>query len=297
MNDFQGNDERPQTGLVQWIPPQKGEQIICILSGSAYTIGDLLGSGFYGDIYACEDVWGQPLVVKVLRPLVSIEDTRSKALSELHKLYQLRHPQITYMYEAFEFRNLCYLVLERCGMTLASLFDMTGFVGELWLEPVARCVLRAVHYIHLNGFVHQDIHLGNVLVAFARNELDPNAAAAINFKVADLGLAKLTGEIDVRADQLNESIRAPEAINPAEFGPADHRMDIYHCGLMFLQLIKSQRLVFSRQDILDGVPRQMALELKSPYNIGLEKALRRHVQFRTASADELWRDLKSPGGL
>jgi len=38
----------------------------------------------------------------------------------------------------------------------------------------------------------------------------------------------------------------------------------------------------------------MALKLLTPYRFALEKALRRHVPFRTASAMELWRDLYSP---
>ena len=38
----------------------------------------------------------------------------------------------------------------------------------------------------------------------------------------------------------------------------------------------------------------MAFELPSPYNFALEKALRRHVEYRTANAMELWRDLNSP---
>jgi hypothetical protein len=37
-----------------------------------------------------------------------------------------------------------------------------------------------------------------------------------------------------------------------------------------------------------------ALQLPPPYNIAREKALRRHVAFRTESAMELWRDLSSP---
>jgi eukaryotic-like serine/threonine-protein kinase len=174
---------------------------------------------------------------------------------------------------------------------------LDNFSGNVWLEPVARCVLRAVQWIHFNGFVHQDIHLRNVLVSFARDEMVPSTPGSISFKVADLGLAKFAHEINVQTDILNESIRAPEAINPSEFGPADLRMDIYHCGLLLLQILKGQKLAFSRDEILAGRPRQMALELDAPYSVGLEKALRRHVQFRTASAEELWRDLKSPGGL
>lgn len=46
-----------------------------------------------------------------------------------------------------------------------------------------------------------------------------------------------------------------------------------------------------------GRRREMALALAPPLSFALEKALRRHVTFRTETAEELWRDLHSPPGL
>ena len=86
----------------------------------------------------------------------------------------------------------------------------------------------------------------------------------------------------------------PEVLNPSEFGAPDHRVDIYHSGLLLLQLEHSKELQFTQQEILEGKPRQMALELRAPFNFALEKALRRHVSERTETARELWRDLNSP---
>lgn len=296
--DESPNEPAPtQFSLPGFVPPSDGEQIISQATGNTYTIGHKVADGFYGDVYHCDDSWGEQLVAKVLKPVGSSDQTRLNAIYELQRLRDLRHPQITYLYDAFEFRGACYLIMERCGMTVESLIEIQDFNGMLWLEPMARCLLRAVQWIHLNGFVHQDIHTRNVLVAFARDELSPASLGSLSFKVADLGLAKLAHEINVQTDVLNESIRAPEAINPSEFGPADKRMDIYHCALLLLQVIKGQKLSFTRDEVLAGIPRQMALGLDAPYKFGLEKALRRHVQWRTASAEELWRDLKSPGGF
>src|SRR6185437_4504928 len=39
------------------------------------------------------------------------------------------------------------------------------------------------------------------------------------------------------------------------------------------------------------------MQLPAPFGFALEKALRRHVSYRTASAMELWRDLNSPEPL
>jgi serine/threonine protein kinase len=161
--------------------------------------------------------------------------------------------------------------------------------------PVARCLLQAVHFTHLNGLVHQDIHEGNVFAAIAKDEMLPEdeTRTTIQFKLGDLGVAKLFGEIDAQNTRAPWML-PPETLDPAEFGPLDHRIDIYHTGLLLLQLALSSGLRFSNEEIKAGKPRELALTLQAPFNFALEKALRRHVQFRTASAMELWRDLKSP---
>jgi len=86
----------------------------------------------------------------------------------------------------------------------------------------------------------------------------------------------------------------PEVLDPLEFGPLDHRIDIYHCGLLLLHLLHGSELRFSPEEIRSGKPRELALQLPVPFSFALEKALRRHAQYRTASAMELWRDLCSP---
>ncbi|PIX84778.1 MAG: protein kinase family protein, partial [Nitrospirae bacterium CG_4_10_14_3_um_filter_53_41] len=107
------------------------------------------------------------------------------------------------------------------------------------------------------------------------------------------GVAKLFGELDATNTRA-EWMLPPEAIDPAEFGAIDYRIDLYHIGQLLLQFAFSRELRFSREEILSGRPREMALSLQAPYSFALEKALRRHVTFRTAGAMELWRDLHTP---
>ena len=150
-----------------------------------------------------------------------------------------------------------------------------------------------MHYIHLSGFVHQDIHLGNVFTSLLKDELVQSNSTALTFKLGDLGITKLFGEIDAQNTILAEWMLPPEYFNQGEFGPLDHRMDIYHCALLLLAVILGKEITFTKEEILAGVPKQQALQLAAPYNFALEKALRRHVAYRTASAMELWRDLNS----
>lgn len=278
------------------VPPSAGEVIASLATGTTYVIGEQVGEGSFGMVFGCTDGWRNDLAVKVMKPVRSYEEVHAATLGEVQRLLLLRHPHITYVYDAFEYRDTFYVVTERCYCPLTSLFTLPNFNGLLWLMPIARCVLQAVQYLHVNQYAHQDIHLNNVFAAFARNEMKDDDPGAILFKLGDLGVTKLFSELDA-ANTLAEWIRPPEARDPAEYGPLDHRIDIYHLGLLFLQLAYSREIRFTVEEIMDGRPRELALQLPTPLNFALEKALRRHAALRTASAEELWRDLQSPPGL
>lgn len=274
------------------VPPAPGEVITSLATGNTYTMGHQIGEGYFGLVFNCVDIWGNDMAAKVLKPIGTYEKIKNLAEAEFRKLAVLRHPNITYVFDAFEFRDTFYIITERCYCPLTQIFSLKEFNGFAWLMPIARCLLQAVHYIHLNQYAHQDIHSGNVFAAFAKDEMRPRDPGVMQFKLGDLGVAKLFGELDsinTRADWM----LPPEAIDPAEFGPIDHRIDIYHAGLLLLQLAYSRELRFSQDEILAGRPREMALDLVAPYNSILEKTLRRHVTYRTATAMEFWRDLYS----
>jgi serine/threonine-protein kinase len=277
-----------------WVtPPAPGEVITSLATGNTYTMGEKIGEGNFGMVYSCTDRWDNELAAKVMKSKGTYEAVRQATEAELQKLILLRHPHVTYLYDAFEFRDTFYLITERCYCPLANLFEtVKEFDGLLWIKPIARCLLQAVYFIHTNGYVHQDIHLGNVFIAFAKNEFGPDPGA-IQFKLGDFGVAKLFNEIDVTNTRALWML-PPEVSSVSEFGPIDQRQDIYHCGLLFLHLAHGKELHFTQEEILAGLPRDLALQLPPPFNFALEEALRRHAAFRTESAMELWRDLNSP---
>lgn len=289
----QGGPES-QLPLQIFIPPTDGELITSSTTGNTYRIGKPIGTGNFGVVYECSDTWENSLAVKVLKPKGTYELVKQNAVAEFQKLMLLRHPHVTYVHDAFEYRHTFYIVVERCATSISDLIKIKNFKGSVWLRPIARCLLQAVHFIHVNKFVHQDIHGGNVFTSWIRDEMVPEDVSAITFKLGDLGISKFVSEMDAATTVLAEWMRAPESLNPQEFGPMDHRMDIYHCGLLLLQMLLGSPLTFSRDEVLAGVPRQQALQLGGPYSFAIEKALRRHVDFRTASAMELWRDLNTP---
>lgn len=281
----------------QVVNPAPGEMITSFLTGNTYTIGPQIGEGHFGVVFACTDLWQNELAAKVLKPISTYEDVRTRAEAEFKKLLQVRNPFITFVFDAFEYRDTFYIITERCYCPISHLFSLDNFNGFLWIKAISRCVLQAVHYLHLNGFVHQDIHLGNVFATVVKDEMAPDVGpGALLFKLADLGIAKLFGELQT-ANTRAAWMVPPEVHNPNEFGPIDHRIDLYHVGLLLLQITSGKELRFTEQEILDGLPREKALELPAPLNFALEKTLRRHVPFRTANAMELWRDLNAPPTL
>lgn len=248
-------------------------------------------------MYSCVDIWNNNLAVKVLKGTAPYQVIELAATEEFRKLVLLRHPYVTYVFDAFHLGETVYIVTERCYSPLATLFtSVTDFNGAYWVKAIARCLLQAVHYIHLNHYVHQDIHLNNVFVAFARDEIHDGEPGAVQFKLGDLGVAKVFSEIDATNTRAQWML-PPEVLDTKEFGPMDKRIDIYHCGLLFLHLLHGTEIRFTPEEILEGRPRQLALQLPAPYNFALEKALRRHVSARTEGAMELWRDLNSPPAL
>jgi len=214
----------PATKSCVW--PTPGEVITSFRTQITYTIGDAIGEGHFGIVFSCRDQWENDLAAKVLKPVGrTYEKVKAAPEAEFLKLLALRHPNVTYIYDAFEFRDTFYIITERCFCPLWQLFSIQGFAGPNWLMPIARCLLQAVHYLHINGVVHQDIHLGNVFASIVKNEL-PTAETAIQFKLADLGIAKLFSEVNTHNTRA-EWMLPPEVLNPSEFGPIDHHVDIY----------------------------------------------------------------------
>lgn len=274
-------------------PALFGQVITSFKTGNTYTIGSPIGEGNFGWVYNCTDMWDNDLAAKVLKPNFDYQTVKDRATKEFQTLFVVRHPYVTYVHDAFEFEGRCYIITERYFRPVFALFEMNRFDGSLWIKPIARCLLQAVHFIHLTGLAHKDIHGGNVFTNFQRDAVVPDQHEIMNFKLGDLCIANVVGNWVADQTTFANWMRPPEAHDPHQFGPMDHRVDIYHCGLLFLQILAGRELRFTPQEILAGAPRQMALHSPLPYSIALEKALRRHVQHRTANAQEFWRDLNS----
>lgn len=258
---------------------------------NAYVVGEALGYGTYGTTFACTDQWSNGLVLKVLVPHhQTYEQVRENWQREIASLFSLRHPNITYVYDAFERDKTFHIVVERCGGSISTLFSVPDYDGQAWILPIARCMLQAVAFIHDHGFVHKDIHLRNVFWTYVRDELMTSPTQSVTFKVGDLGISRLEYE----AQSENPTVpwmAAPEVLEPSEFGPIGKATDIYHAGLVLLAVALGIEPSFTYDEIVGGVPRQMARQLPPPFGPAIGRALSPEVHLRPPSAFDFWRQL------
>ena len=145
--------------------------------------------------------------------------------------------------------------------------------------------------MHGVGYVHKDLHPGNIFAASVIDEMNPWKEASTTFKVGDLGITRLLSDVDFFNTVLAEWMVPPEFLNPAELGLLGWNVDIYDAGLLFLSLLLGTEPSFTRQQILDGAPRRTAEGLSSPFAPAIARALRRRVADRTPTALDFWRDL------
>lgn len=272
---------------IRW--PVPGEVIVH--GQNRFRIGEVLGRGSYGVTFAGADQWDNELVIKVLIPQgQTYEQVRHNWEREITTLLRLRHPNITYVYDAFELALTFHIVMERCGGSVTDLFSLDDYNGYEWMYPIARCLLQGISYIHDAGYVHKDIHLRNVFWTYVRNEPVPGDSQSMTFKIGDLGISRFEFE----AQQSRPTVpwmAAPEVVVPQRFGLVGKLTDIYHAGLVLLAVAMGIEPSFSAEEIVTGAPREAAIQLPRPFGPAIGRALALRVDERTPSAFDFWLDL------
>ena len=279
-----------------FVPPSIGERIT--YENTQYFIGQEIGRGAFSIVYDCLDEWGNQLAAKVLLPQNRpYEAVREKWLHELQNLQQLRHPQITFIHQAFEWRNAFYIIVEKCAFTLKFLIEASDTNGEIWLPYISRDILNGLQYIHDRGYVHKDLHAGNIFVSEQKDPMLLDSEPIWRFKIGDLGISRLEGDIRLFNTILAQWMLPPEFLNPNEFGRVGKHVDIYHVGLLLLSLLLNRIPDFTHEEIIAGLPRQLAEGLPSKYSVAVARALRRYVSDRTPSAIDMWREISSASAI
>lgn len=280
---------RTLPSVVPFRAPLRGDMIRNGSNG-VYFMGEYIGGGSYGDVYECTDEWANPLVAKVLKPAMSFEEVRRQWESEVNNLSRMRHPNITYIYDAFYHDNAFYIIVEKC---LYSLDRVLPRIDESWLPHIARDLLQALSFIHRHGHVHKDVHPGNVFVSLTSDVMDAGHGPRVSFKLGDLGITRVETDIRIVGTIMAPWMLPPEALDPSTFGTVGRPTDVYHAALLLLSVLRREVPSFTETEILAGVPQHAAQSLLSPYASALANALRPRVMHRTQTPLEFWREIQA----
>jgi serine/threonine protein kinase len=279
---------RTLPSVVPFRAPVRG-QMITNGSNGTYFIGEYLGGGSYGDVYECTDEWANRLVAKVLKPAFSFDEIRRQWESEVSNLVRMRHPNITHIHDAFFFDNAFYIIVEKCAYSLDKILAR---VDPSWVVHIARDVLQALNFIHRHGFVHKDVHAGNVFVSLTSDVMDQDGGPYVSFKLGDLGISRLEGDIRAVGTIMAPWMLPPEAIDPQSFGTIGRPTDVYHAALLLLAVMRREMPQLTQPEIVAGAPARMADAFGS-YGRAIANALRPHVVHRTQTPLEFWREIQA----
>jgi eukaryotic-like serine/threonine-protein kinase len=200
-----------------------------------YEILEKIKEGGMGAVYKVRHRFLDEIrVIKVIRStLEPSQEISDRFLREARMAIRLRHPSIAVLHDfAVDDDGKAFIVMEHiAGLTLEDVLR-TGGPPPLGLAlEIASQALRALGYLHRNGFVHRDVAPDNLMLT---RGVDGEPLV----KLIDLGIAKvLAGE--GAATTTGIFLGKPRYASPEQFRAQeiDHRSDLYSFGVVFYELL------------------------------------------------------------
>src|SRR5688572_27326600 len=147
--------------------------------GDRYRLGEVLGEGGAGVVYAATDEQtGTSVAIKLVQAPALSKPVRF--LAEMRDMVRLEHPRVVRILDAGKAGGYYWLAMQR--MTNGSLQEIVARDGPL--EPFRALaltyqVLQGLHAVHMAQLIHRDVKPHNVL-------LDEHGDA----RITDFGLAR-----------------------------------------------------------------------------------------------------------
>ena len=187
---------------------------------SVYEKAEKLGEGVTGEVRLVKH---RDTGVQYALKSINLDMVDKQQLSELRNeialLKLLDHPNITHLYETYEFGGVVYLVMELCtgGDLAASIWPPSDApnahtFSEIDTAWILGRLLSAVSLCHSNNICHRDIKLPNIM--FETN--GPNAEP----KLIDFGLSKTMvnkNQLDLTARLMQTTCGTTACVSPKRF--------------------------------------------------------------------------------
>ena len=214
------------------------------LVGHRYTLGDVIGEGSYGVVYAGQSAeTGAPCAIKKLRLDSFTEGVPATAIREITLLQELKFPFIVQLVDVVSARRRLFLVFELLAEDLRQVIVRNAKAGATLPMPTirkyTRQMLLALWHCHNSRIIHRDLKPGNILVS----------GDGSSVKIADFGLAR---SFDMQLCTLTHEVitlwyRAPEVLlGERHYTPA---VDIFSVGCIVAEMISGRPLFRGESEI------------------------------------------------
>ncbi|MFH8465464.1 protein kinase [Streptomyces sp. NPDC017991] len=213
-----------------------------VLLAERFRIGDRLGAGGSGQVWAAQDErMRREVAVKVVHPQYGMDEaeTQARFQREVQLAGRLSHQNIVTVHDwgevSVDGRSTLFLVMELVrGVSLHRRFKESTPSWPLaagWAAQIA----EALHAAHRQGVVHRDIKPANAL-------LRPDGTV----KVLDFGVAKFMGDtLGARALTVTGTpLGSPAYMSPEQVEgdrEIDHRSDLYSLGCLLYHAVAGRQ--------------------------------------------------------
>ena len=234
------------------------------LIGGNYILGDVLGVGGMGIVYAAvQRSLGRAVAVKMPRTNVNSRATVQRRFhNEALVASRLSNRNIVGVIDYGNYNGTPFLVMERVqGRLLGRVVRSSGALEAPLAADIMAQVLAALAAAHDVGIIHADIKPDNV---FVERDRDQPFARLFDFGVARLSDQEDTGEPGLLYG--TPDYIAPELIRGQRPGASS---DIYAAGVMMYELITG-RTPFAGGQSHEVLARHLQMEIIPPSRVRSE---------------------------
>jgi eukaryotic-like serine/threonine-protein kinase len=196
-----------------------------------YRLGERLGAGGFGTVYAATDERLRRRVAVKVIPHGRATGDQPRAQREALAAGRLDHPAVVRVLDAGEDSGARYLVSELVhGRTLEEL-TAEGVLSDRDVLRIGLALAGALEHAHERGVVHRDVKPQNVIVPDAPRSADGVA------KLADFGVAHLAGDEPLTRTGDVVGTLAYMAPEQAAGRRVDERADLYSLALVVYEAL------------------------------------------------------------
>ena len=260
-----------------------------------YKILGKLGAGAMAIVYKAKQLsLDRVVAVKILpRRFSENPDYVQRFYKEGKAAAKLNHNNIVAAYDVGEAGGYHYFVMEYVeGKTLYEDLSKGKIFSEQEAIDITTQVAKALAHAHARGLIHRDVKPKNIMI---------NTAGTV--KLADLGLARATDDVQMAKSEAGKAFGTPYYISPEQIRgemDIDARSDIYSLGATFYHMVTG-KVPFDASNPSEVMRKHLKEPLIPPDHINkslssgvsevIEVMMAKRKQDRYASAEELLMDL------